>query len=120
RKQGVGERLGDLYGITSPERPGLDTYASMVAAAEGRVRVAVLLGGNLFASNPDRHWAAAALRRVRCTVAITTKLNEGHIHGRGRTMLLLPVLARVEEPQASTQDAMFNVVRLSEADTAPR
>jgi len=119
-KQAFADRLVDLYGITIPERPGQDTYASMVAAAEGRVRACVLLGGNLFASNPDRHWSAAALRRVRCTVAITTKLNEGHIHGRGRSMLLLPALARDEELQATTQESMFNFVRLSEGGMPPR
>src|SRR6185436_9261945 len=56
-KQAFAARLADLYGITVPVGAGQDTYASMVAAAEGRVRVAVLLGGNLFASNPDRSWA---------------------------------------------------------------
>src|SRR5438034_781506 len=66
-KQAFAARMVELYGITIPERPGQDTYASMVAAAEGHVGAAVLLGGNLFASNPDRRWAADALRRVRWT-----------------------------------------------------
>src|SRR5689334_56748 len=89
----------------------------MAAASEGRVAAAVLLGGNLLASNPDRAWAAAALRRVPTSVSITTKLNEGHVHGRGRTAILLPVLARDEETQATTQESMFNFVRLSEGGT---
>src|SRR5947207_1790499 len=88
--------------------------AEMAAAAEGRMRAAVLLGGNLFASNPDRMWAAAALRRLALTVSITTKLNEGHVHGRGQTAVILPVLARDEESQCTTQESMFNFVRLSE------
>jgi anaerobic selenocysteine-containing dehydrogenase len=78
----------------------------------------VLLGGNLFASNPDRTWAAAALRRIPCSVSLTTKLNEGHVHGRGRTALVLPVLARDEEAQPTTQESMFNYVRIS--DGGPR
>jgi anaerobic selenocysteine-containing dehydrogenase len=86
----------------------------MAAAAEGRVAAAVLLGGNLLASNPDRAWASAALRRIPLSVSITTKLNDGHVHGRGRTAILLPVLARDEERQATTQESMFNYVRLSE------
>jgi anaerobic selenocysteine-containing dehydrogenase len=86
----------------------------MVAAADGRVRAAVLLGGNLFASNPDRAWSAAALRKVDLSFSLTTKLNEGHVHGRGRTALVVPVLARDEEDQPTTQESMFNFVRLSE------
>lgn len=86
----------------------------MEAAAEGRVRAAVLLGGNLFSSNPDREWAAAAMRSIPFTVAISTKLNEGHVHGRGKASLILPALARDEESQATTQESMFSYVRLSE------
>lgn len=113
-KGAFARRLEELYGITVPRQPGQDTYASMVAAHEGRVRAAVLLGGNLFASNPDRAWAAEALRRVDFSLSITTKLNEGHLHGRGRTALIVPVFARDEEPQPTTQESMFNYVRLSE------
>jgi anaerobic selenocysteine-containing dehydrogenase len=114
-KQAFAERLASLYGISAT--PGQDTYQSMVAAAEGRIRACVLLGGNLFASNPDRAWAAAALGRIPVSVSITTKLNEGHVHGRGRTAILLPVLARDEEAQATTQESMFNFVRLSAGGT---
>ncbi len=93
---------------------GLDTYGCMEAAERGRIEVAVLLGGNLYASNPDSAWAKRALQRIGTTACITTKLNEGHVHGRGRWTVLLPVLARDEEPQATTQESMFNYVRLSE------
>jgi molybdopterin-dependent oxidoreductase alpha subunit len=116
-KQAFAAKLETLYGIAPAPRAGQDTYASMVAAAEGRIRAAVLLGGNLFASNPDRAWAAASLRRVGTSISITTKLNEGHVHGRGRTALVLPVLARDEESQATTQESMFNLVRLSDGGT---
>jgi molybdopterin-dependent oxidoreductase alpha subunit len=113
-KRAFAAKLEELYGISIPATPGQDTYASMVAAAAGRVRAAVLLGGNLYASNPDLRWAAAALSRIGTTVSITTKLNEGHVHGRGQTAILLPVLARDEEAQATTQESMFNFVRLSD------
>jgi len=113
-KAAFAARMEELYGIPTARTAGLDTYASMAAAAEGRMRAAVLLGGNLFASNPDRAWAAAALRRLALTVSLTTKLNEGHLHGRGQTAIILPVLARDEESQCTTQESMFNFVRLSE------
>jgi molybdopterin-dependent oxidoreductase alpha subunit len=116
-KQAFAARLEELYGIRVPAAGGQDTYSSMLAAADGRISAAVLLGGNLFASNPDRAWAAAALRRIPLTLSITTKLNEGHVHGRGRTALIVPALARDEEPQATTQESMFNFVRLSEGGT---
>lgn len=108
------QRLAQLYGLELPRAPGLHTLASVEAAARGDIDCAVLLGGNLFAATPDRVWAAAALRNIGTTVSITTKLNEGHIHGRGRACLVLPALARDEERQCTTQESMFNFVRLSD------
>ncbi|NUN98108.1 MAG: molybdopterin-dependent oxidoreductase, partial [Candidatus Omnitrophica bacterium] len=116
-RQAFAAKLEELYGIRVPENPGQDTFASMMAAEAGKIRAAVLLGGNLFASNPDREWASRALRNIPFTAYISTKLNEGHIHGRGRTTLILPPLARDEESQATTQESMFNFVRMSEGGT---
>ena len=117
-KQAFAKQLEELYGIDVPAESGQHTYASMEAAAEGRVRAAILLGGNLFGSNPDREWAAQALRAIPFSVSISTKLNEGHIHGRGQTSLILPALARDEEHQSTTQESMFNFVRLSDGGDA--
>jgi molybdopterin-dependent oxidoreductase alpha subunit len=111
-------RLQELYGVTLPTAPGLHTLASVEAADRGAIDTAILLGGNLFAATPDRNWAGQALRKISTTVYITTKLNEGHIHGRGQTCLILPVLARDEERQCTTQESMFNYVRLSEGGAA--
>jgi molybdopterin-dependent oxidoreductase alpha subunit len=113
-KAAFAKKMDEVYRIRVSEQPGLDTYHSIVAAREGRIRAAVLLGGNLYGSNPDLGFAREALQRIGTTAYITTKLNTGHIHGRGRETFLLPVLARDEEPQATTQESMFNYVRLSD------
>src|SRR5262249_8201823 len=112
-------RLGELYGMTLPPGPGLHTLASVEAAAAGGIDVALLLGGNLFAATPDRAFAAAALQRIGTTISVATKLNEGHVHGRGRTCLVLPTRARDEESQCTTQESMFNYVRLSDGGASP-
>jgi anaerobic selenocysteine-containing dehydrogenase len=83
-------------------------------AGEGRVRFALHLGGNLFGSCPDATAARAALGRIGMTVFLSTTLNTGHAHGRGRESLIFPVRARDEEAQPTTQESMFNFVRLSE------
>lgn len=112
-KHAFAKKMEEVYGLPTSAQ-GLDTYASMVAAHQGRIGAAVLLGGNLFASNPDRDWAGEAIRNIGTTAYLTTKLNEGHIHGRGRFHVVLPVLARDEEIQTTTQESMFNYVRLSD------
>lgn len=111
-KKILAEKMELAYGI--PSSVGLDTYGSMEAALAGKIRVAVMLGGNLWGSSPDLDWASRAMREIDTTAYITTKLNQGHVHGRGKRNLLFPVFARDEEPQATTQESMFNFVRLSE------
>jgi len=113
-KQAFASKLEEVYGVAAPTGKGLDTYASMEAAEQGRIGAAFMLGGNLFASNPDSAWASRALGRINTTVYLATKLNLGHLLGRGRTSLLLPVLARDEEQQPTTQESMFNLVRMSD------
>lgn len=117
-KEEFSRRLGELYRIALPEAPGLHTLSSVEAAARGGVDVSVQLGGNLFAASPDRAWAARALRAIGTTIHVATKLNEGHVHGRGRTNLVLPALARDEEHQPTTQESMFNYVRVSDGGAA--
>lgn len=116
-KEAFARRLEEVYDIRVPAVGGQDTYASMEAAAAGRIRAAVLLGGNLWGSNPDLEWASRALRNIPVTATLSTKMNPGHVHGRGQTAYILPVLTRDEESQATTQESMFNYVRLSEGGT---
>ncbi len=113
-KGSVARQMHALYGVAPNPAPGLDTYAAMEAAHAGRIRAALLLGGNLWGSSPDGDWARAALDRVGTLVHLSTKLNQGHVRGRGGETLIAPVLARDEEAQATTQESMFNYVRLSD------
>ena len=101
------------FKITVPAAPGLDTFAAMHAAHSGDIDFALLVGGNLYAANPDSNWAAEALSRLRFTAFLSTTLNLGHLHGHGKNSLILPVRARDEEKQCTSQESMFNYVRLS-------
>ena len=106
--------LQDRLGVTLPTSPGLDTMACMEAAQRGDIRFAWCLGGNLWGSNPDLAFASQAMSSIDTVVYLSTTLNLGHVHGRGRETIVLPVLARDEEPQPTTQESMFNYVRLSD------
>src|SRR5207249_5989776 len=90
----------------------------MHAADGGSVRSAFCLGGNLFGSNPDAKFAQRALSKLDLVVYLNTTLNTGHAWGLGRETLILPVLARDEEPEPTTQESMFNFVRLSDGGPA--
>jgi anaerobic selenocysteine-containing dehydrogenase len=92
----------------------MDTMACMQAADRGTMRSAFCLGGNLFGSNPDAKFAHRALGNLEMITYLSTTLNTGHAWGRAQQTLILPALARDEEPQPTKQESMFNYVRLSE------
>ena len=117
-KQAIFDRLQSAFKVSLPTTPGLDTMGCMEAAHDGHMRVGFCLGGNLYGSNPDLRFAEASLAKPDLMVYLSTTLNTGHAFGIGQETLILPVLARDEEPQPTTQESMFNYVRLS--DGGPR
>jgi len=113
-KQRVFDNLERHLKVQLPKTPGLDTMACMQAAHRGGMRSALCLGGNLYGSNPDAQFAGQALNKLELVTYLSTTLNTGHVWGGGRETLILPVLARDEETQPTTQESMFNFVRLSD------
>ncbi|GAB5451649.1 MAG: FdhF/YdeP family oxidoreductase [Halioglobus sp.] len=113
--QAVFERIERAFGVQLPRQAGLHTMASLQQAHEKQVDAALLMGGNLFEATPDRQWAEQAMDNIGFKVFLTTTLNRGHVCGidSGAT-LVLPVCARDEEPEPTTQESMFNYVRLSD------
>ncbi|MBL4886705.1 MAG: FdhF/YdeP family oxidoreductase, partial [Planctomycetaceae bacterium] len=113
-KDAIFERLESEYQLKLPTSEGLDTLACMEGAMEGRQKVGFCLGGNLYGSNPDSKYAEKALANLELLVTLSTTLNTGHAFSLAEESLILPVLARDEEPQPTTQESMFSYVRLSD------
>ncbi len=108
-------RMQQEFGVELPQTSGYDTLGGLQAAYDGQIDAALLMGGNLYAATPDARWAEQAMNRIGFKLYLTTTLNKGHVHGvdRGES-LILPVAARDEEWQPTTQESMFNFVRLSD------
>lgn len=109
------EKMETAFGIDLPQDKGLDTMACMKVAHSGGMDAALLMGGNLYEANPDTRFAEQAMDRIDFKLYLTTTLNQGHIRGCDQSeVLILPVTARDEEWQPTTQESMFNYVRLSD------
>jgi molybdopterin-dependent oxidoreductase alpha subunit len=117
-KDAIFDQLQSHFGVQLPKTAGRDTMACMEGAAAGELKMGFCLGGNLYGSNPDSQYAARAIGNLDQIVYMNTTLNTGHAHGLAAETIILPVLARDEEPQATTQESMFNFVRMS--DGGPR
>ena len=108
------ENLEQKLGVHYPQSPGMDTLQCLESAQDGEIDFAFLMGGNLYAASPDAVFADKALGNIPFKVFLTTTLNECHFSGKGQNTLILPVAARDEEKQPTTQESMFNFVRMSD------
>ena len=117
-KDAIFDRLQSHFGVELPTTEGLDTMGCMDAAHKEQMKVGFCLGGNLYGSNPASHYAEASLSKLDLLVYLNTTLNTGHAHGLADETIILPVLARDEEPQPTTQESMFNYIRYSDGGPA--
>lgn len=117
-KSAIFEGLQKHFDVKLPTSEGLDTMACMDGAVNGELTTAICLGGNLYGSNPDSTYAAKSISALKQMTYLSTTLNTGHAHGLADETIILPVLARDEEPTPTTQESMFNYVRMS--DGGPR
>ena len=117
-KEGFLKKMEELYGLKMPEGEGKDSMACVHAADQGAMDFALMLGGNFYASNPDLAYAGRSLGKITSVVHVNTKLNQGHVMVRpeceGGEVIILPTYTRDEEFQTTTQESMFNYVRLSD------
>lgn len=108
-------RIETAFDVQLPRKPGMDTMACMKAAEGGNIDAAVLMGGNMYAANPNSTWAEETLNKIGFKLCLTTTLNQSHLFGVDDSeVLILPVTARDEEWEPTTQESMFNYVRLSD------
>ena len=99
-------RIEKVFGFRPPQKHGHSVVDALRAMIAGQAQVFVGLGGNFVAAAPDTDAVRAAMRRLRLTVGINTKLNRGHVV-HGREALILPCLARSDiDMQASGRQSI--------------
>jgi formate dehydrogenase major subunit len=86
-------QLERVFGFSPPRSHGHNVVHALDAMIGGRAKVFVALGGNFVRAIPDWTVAEKAMRGLRLTVGINTKLNRGHLV-HGVQALILPCLAR--------------------------
>src|SRR6201999_2450975 len=118
------DRIEKVFGFKPPRAHGHTVVDALQAMIEGRAKVFIGLGGNFIAAVPEKPIAEAAMRRLRLTVAISTKLNRGHLV-HGEQALILPCLARSDidiqagERQSVTVEDSMSMVHASAGLVAP-
>jgi molybdopterin-dependent oxidoreductase alpha subunit len=109
RTMGIWERptpafldaLAKEFDFAPPRTHGFDTVEAIKAMHAGRAKVFFAMGGNFLSATPDTEYTAEALRRLRLTVQVSTKLNRAHLI-TGEQALILPCLGRTEIDRQAT------------------
>jgi molybdopterin-dependent oxidoreductase alpha subunit len=104
RTMGIWERppssfldaLQKEFGFDPPRENGLDVVDSLRAMRDGKVHFFMGLGGNFVQAVSDTDTAIPAMRKVRMTVQVSTKINRSHLVC-GETALILPTKGRTEK-----------------------
>jgi molybdopterin-dependent oxidoreductase alpha subunit len=116
--------LAREFNFEPPREHGFDTVKAIGAMHEGAAQVFFALGGNFLSATPDTAYTADALRRMRLTAHVSTKLNRAHLI-TGEQALILPCLGRTErdaqaagEQFVSCENSM-GVVQASRGTLAP-
>jgi molybdopterin-dependent oxidoreductase alpha subunit len=118
------DQLRTVFGFEPPRAHGHNVVDAVQAMIDGRAKVFIGLGGNFVAAVPDRDIAEPAMRRLRLTVGISTKLNRGHLV-HGEQALILPCLARsdidvqIGGRQSITVEDSMSMVHASAGLVAP-
>ena len=91
------------FKFTPPSAHGYDTVESIKAMHEGKASVFFAMGGNFLSATPDTSFTAAALRKCKLTVHVSTKLNRSHLV-HGEEALILPCLGRSDKDSMNGED----------------
>lgn len=118
------DRLEAVFGFTPPRAHGHDAVQAMQAMVQGTAKALICLGGNLAVAMPDPELCFTAMKHLRLSVHLGTKLNRSHLLVGGETYLL-PVLGRTEidlqagGPQSVTVEDSMSMVHASAGKLKP-
>ena len=118
------DKLKAVFGFEPPRAPGVDVVDCIKAIHKGDIHVFFAMGGNFLSATPDTTYTAEAMRRLKLTVNVSTKLNRTHLV-HGEEALILPTLSRSDkdivdgEAQFVSCENSMGVVQLSKGILKP-
>jgi molybdopterin-dependent oxidoreductase alpha subunit len=118
------DKLKEVFGFEPPRVHGYDVVDSIKAMHEGKLKVFFAMGGNFLSSTPDTTYTAEALRKLKLSVHVSTKLNRSHLV-HGEEALILPTFSRSDkdiingEAQFVTCENSMGVIQMSKGVLTP-
>ncbi|GGB03298.1 MULTISPECIES: FdhF/YdeP family oxidoreductase [Mucilaginibacter] len=101
------DKLKEVFGFEPPRGHGYDVVESIKAMDEGKLKVFFAMGGNFLSATPDTLFTAQALRKLKLSVHVSTKLNRSHLV-HGEEALILPTLSRSDRDVVNGEDQFIS------------
>lgn len=102
------DRVQEVFGFDPPREFGHHTLEAVEAMMAGTAKVFIGMGGNFVRAIPDTQRSYAAMQKLDLTVAISTKLNRGHVI-HGKEALILPVTSRSERMETAAGEQFVTI-----------
>ena len=118
------DKIKEVFGFDPPREDGYDVVESIKAMHEGKLKVFFAMGGNFLSSTPDTLFTAEAMRKLKLSVHVSTKLNRSHLV-HAEEALILPTLSRSDkdvingEAQFVTCENSMGVIQMSKGVLEP-
>jgi molybdopterin-dependent oxidoreductase alpha subunit len=118
------DKIKEVFGFEPPRENGLDVVESIKEMHAGKLKVFFAMGGNFLSATPDTTYTAEAMRKLKLSVHVSTKLNRSHLV-HGEEAIILPTLSRSDkdvingEAQFVTCENSMGVVQLSKGILEP-
>ena len=90
------DRLKEVFGFEPPREHGYDVVKAIKAMHVEKAKVFFGMGGNFLSATPDTTYTAEAIRKLKLSVHVSTKLNRSHLV-HGQEALILPTLSRSDK-----------------------
>jgi len=101
------DKLKEVFGFEPPRGHGYDVVESIKAMDEGKLKVFFAMGGNFLSATPDTLFTAQAMRKLKLSVHVSTKLNRSHLV-HGEEALILPTLSRSDKDVVNGEDQFIS------------
>ena len=101
------DKLKEIFGFEPPRGHGYDVVESIKAMDEDKLKVFFAMGGNFLSATPDTLFTAQALRKLKLSVHVSTKLNRSHLV-HGEEALILPTLSRSDKDVVNGEDQFIS------------
>ncbi|MDN3549184.1 FdhF/YdeP family oxidoreductase [Mucilaginibacter aquaedulcis] len=118
------DRLKEVFGFEPPRNHGYDVVRAIKAMHAEKVKVLFSMGGNFLSATPDTTYTAEALRKLRLSICVSTKLNRSHLV-HGQEALILPTYSRSDldivngKPQFISTENSMGIVQSSQGILKP-